>query len=100
MFIQDTTYSFIGIHSVLENISETFPCPTFSESQCIYTTIWQHWQTTYELNGNHKNSFERELATAQIKQIFETLSQQLQNERIVAAARTKVEHLRNAVLKP
>jgi len=53
--------------------------------------------STDQLNGNHEDCLERELATANIKQILQTLTQQLQHQGVVPTARSEIKHLRHTV---
>ena len=51
---------------------------------------------TYELVSKKKDSFERELPIAEVKQVFKGRAQQVDNHRIVVTFGTEPAHERNA----
>ena len=56
-------------------------------------------QRTHQLDRDHRHRLQRELAVAQVEEVLEARTQQLEDERVVLAARTKVVDLGDTLCK-
>ena len=55
-----------------------------------------HWLTD-QLNGDHENGLQAELASTSFKQVLQTRAQKLHNQRIVFVTRAEIVQLRNTL---